>query len=154
MCGAARVCSTSIATFATTFAVRCNTWCLVHRALLLLLPPPPPLPPLLPLLPLMLLLLLLSLAVSSRFLVLSNTFVQTQRYDQCCTLFKELAAHELKYMHEDEQLYAFMIEDVLRLPPTAKTLRKLTRDQVKMIVLMPLALGFGPDEHPLTHLDD
>jgi hypothetical protein len=67
----------------------------------------------------------------------------------------ELAAHELKYeMDEDEQLYAFMIEDVLRLPPTAETLRKLTRDQVKMIVMMPLALGFGPDAHLLTHLDD
>ena len=63
----------------------------------------------------------------------------------------ELAAHELKYMHEDEQLYAFMIEDVLRLPPTAKTLHKLTRDQVKKIVLMlmfPPALGCGPDAHP------
>ena len=105
---------------------------------------------------LLLLLLLPSLAatnpLSSTFFDSSDTFVQTQRYDQCCTLFKELVAHELKYdTHDDEQLYAFMIEVVLGLPPTARTLRKLTREQVRMIVMMPLALGFGPPTH---NLDD
>ena len=104
---------------------------------------------------LLLLLLLQSLAadpLSSTFFDTSNTSIQTQRYDQCCTLFKELVSHELKYdMHDDEQLYAFMIEVVLGLPPTARTLRKLTREQVMIIVMMPLALGFGPPTH---NLDD
>jgi hypothetical protein len=57
-----------------------------------------------------------------------------------------LTAHELKYNFNDsDQNYAFMIEIVLGLPPTPATLRNLTRDQVMLMVMAPLALGFGPD---------
>lgn len=70
-------------------------------------------------------------------------FFQTKKYDQCCTLFKDLMAHELKYkFNDDDQNFLFMVTDVLRLPPTAATLRKLTRDQVMMMVMAPIAFGF------------
>lgn len=52
-------------------------------------------------------------------------------------------AHELKYkFNDDDQNFLFMVTDVLRLPPTAATLRKLTRDQVMMMVMAPIAFGF------------
>jgi hypothetical protein len=82
---------------------------------------------------------------------------QTKRYDLCCTLFKELIAHELKYNFTfDDQSYAFMIDVVLKLPPTAavrcyvapllnfspvtswQVLRMLTREQVMTMVMASL----------------
>ncbi len=71
---------------------------------------------------------------------------QTKQFDQCCTLLKELMAHELKYkFNDDDQHFLFMIEVVLGLPPTAATLRELTRDQMMMMVMAPLMFGFGPN---------
>ena len=71
---------------------------------------------------------------------------QTKKFDQCCTLLKELMAHELKYkFNDDDQHFLFMIAVVLGLPPTAATLRELTRDQMMMMVMAPLMFGFGPN---------
>lgn len=103
MCGAARACSTSIATFASICAARCYP----QYFLLLLL----------------------------RFN--SYTFVQTNCYDQCCKLFKELAAHELKYDFDVvDQNYVILIQVVLGLPPTAATLHTLTCEQVMEMVMV------------------
>lgn len=77
-----------------------------------------------------------------------RTAFQTKQYDQCCALFKELSAHELKYkFNDDDQNYLFMIDIVLGLRPTAAALKKLSHDQVMMMVMAPLAFGFSPDEH-------
>lgn len=122
MCGAATVCTTSIATFATTCAFKYR---MLH---------------------------LLSLSSASQVIRF-----QTKRYDLCCTLFKELIAHELKYNFTfDDQSYAFMIDVVLKLPPTAavrcyvapllkfspvtswQVLRMLTREQVMTMVMASL----------------
>ena len=65
-----------------------------------------------------------------------NTFVQTNCYDQCCKLFKELAAHELKYDFDVvDQNYVILIQVVLGLPPTAATLHTLTCEQVMEMVM-------------------
>ena len=70
------------------------------------------------------------------FLGFICSFVQTKCYDQCRALFKELAAHELKYDFDvDDQNYMILIEYVLGLPPTAATLHKLTREQVMKMVM-------------------
>ena len=66
-----------------------------------------------------------------------NTFVQTNCYDQCCKLFKELAAHELKYDFDVvDQNYVILIQVVLGLPPTAATLHTLTCEQVMEMVMV------------------
>jgi hypothetical protein len=64
---------------------------------------------------------------------------QTQRYDSCCDLYKELCAHELKYdFSEDDQNYVFLIDAVLKLPMTAAVVKALTRTQIMKMVRVDL----------------
>ncbi len=68
--------------------------------------------------------------------------LQLKRYDACCSIFKELCAHELKYkLGFEQQNYAFMIQAVLRLQVTEAVLQRLTPAQLMKIVLAPLQLG-------------
>ena len=71
-----------------------------------------------------------------------NLRLQLKRYDACCSLFKELCAHELKYEYGfEQQMYAFMIQVVLGLKVTTAVLQRLTPAQLTKIVLAPLQFG-------------
>lgn len=71
-----------------------------------------------------------------------NLYFQTQRYDECCALFRELAAHELKYnLSVDDQQHLWTLTLILRKPPTAAALNALTDAEVRACVLAPLEEG-------------
>jgi hypothetical protein len=68
-----------------------------------------------------------------------NVCFQTQRYEQCVELFRELAAHELKAgVDFASSGVLFMIPAILDKPPTAAVLRELTDVEVMSVVLAPL----------------
>ena len=68
-----------------------------------------------------------------------NLCFQTQRYEQCVELFRELAAHELKTGVDFKSSGVLvMVPAILDKPPTAAVLRKLTDAEVMQIVKAPL----------------
>ena len=68
-----------------------------------------------------------------------NLLLQLKRYDECCTLFKELCSHELKYKFDfEQQNFACKIDQLLRLKVNESVLRRLTNSQVMKIVLAQL----------------
>ena len=74
--------------------------------------------------------------------VILNLRLQLKRYDACCSLFKELCAHELKYKYSfKQQMFAFTIPSVLGLKATTAVLQRLTPAQLMKIVLAPLQFG-------------
>ena len=68
-----------------------------------------------------------------------NLYFQTQRYDECIPLYRELATHELKYdMDFDKSNFLWMIAAFANKQPSASTLRKLKDREVMRIVKAPL----------------
>ena len=68
--------------------------------------------------------------------------LQLKRYEACCSIFKELCAHELKYkLGFEQQNYSFMIQAVLRLKVNEAVLQRLTPAQMMKVVLAMLQLG-------------
>ena len=71
-----------------------------------------------------------------------NFPLQLKRYEECCSLFKELSSHELKYRFSfDQQNYLFMIKAILGKDMTESVLQRLTVSQLMNIVLAPLQFG-------------
>ena len=66
--------------------------------------------------------------------VVLNPRLQLKRYDECCPLYKEMCAFELKYKHE-QQFYVASIR-LLGLKKTAAVVQRLTHSQLMKMVLV------------------
>jgi hypothetical protein len=72
-----------------------------------------------------------------------NLAFNTERYDLCADLFRQLAADELRMnFNFEESNYLFMVSAVLNKTPTAKTLKALTDADMMRMVEAPLK-AFG-----------
>jgi len=79
-----------------------------------------------------------------------NLYFQTQRYDECMGICRDLLSFELRRnLTAHEQQWLFMVEVILKKKPTAKVLKSLTDTEIMKIVMAPLEHPKGVS--PLAH---
>lgn len=73
-----------------------------------------------------------------------NLYFQTERYDECVDLYRKFCEYEFKYkLSYEEQMYLFMVVEVLHKKISEANIRSLTDAEVKKMVMYPITIGHG-----------
>ena len=75
-----------------------------------------------------------------------NLYIQTGRYKECISLYRELLDYELKHdVPYDDQLFLFMVPTVLKKRPTRAVIDSLTDKELMRLIMMPVEMQGGVD---------
>lgn len=77
-----------------------------------------------------------------------NMYMKQERYDDNIPIFRSQIDYEYRHnISFEQQEYLFMLEAVMGVKPSQKTLKRITDQQIKHMILAPIRMGCtAPDK--------